>query len=356
MAGVDEFGLIRLLNEGRQSMAWLRGNGVDVGIGDDAAVVTAAAGMQMTMSCDTMVQDIHFKDETMADADVGFKAMAASISDMAAMGAMPRYALVSLVCPRTVGVERLKRLYAGLYECAGQYGVAVVGGDTTATTGGLVVSVTVIGEVEPGRALLRSAAKPGDAVFVTGALGLSAAGLHALLAGNAAEPACARLIAAHQRPLPQVEAGRLLLRSGLCHALNDISDGLASEAREIAEASRCRIVLREADMPVDADLRRYADSCGGSALDWILYGGEDYQLVGTLPQAHVEALSGMFRTAAMPFHIIGTVMAGAQDGDGDVARSRGECAEAALHPVAIARADGTMEAVTRSGYNHFRTE
>ncbi len=330
---MDEFGLIRLLNAGRQSPEWQHARGVEVGIGDDAAVVTPGAAMQLVLSCDTMVQDIHFKDETMADADVGFKAMASSVSDLAAMGAIPRHALVSLVRPPGFAEARLRELYDGLYACADRYGVAVIGGDTTSTNGGLVVSVTVVGEVERGRALLRSAAREGDAVFVTGPLGLSAAGLHALLAGRAAD-AHASLLAAHKRPLPQVEAGRLLQRSGLCHALNDISDGLASEAREIAEASGCGIVLREAALPLEEPLLRYAAASGRSALDWALYGGEDYRLVGTLPERDAARAGELFRAAGLPFHIVGEVAG-------------------AAGTVRLLRKDGTVETIKRGGYNHF---
>lgn len=333
LAKMDEFGLIRLLNAGRQSPEWQRARGVAVGIGDDAAVVTPGGSMQLVLSCDTMVQDIHFKAETMADYDIGFKAMASSVSDLAAMGAIPRHALVSLVRPPGYAEARLRELYDGLYACADRCGVAVVGGDTTSTNGGLVVSVTAVGEVERDRAMLRSAACEGDAVFVTGALGLSAAGLHALLAGRAAD-AHASLIEAHQRPLPQIAAGRLLLRSGLCRALNDISDGLASEAREIAEASGCGIVLREAALPLTEPLLRYAAASGTNALEWALYGGEDYQLVGTLPERDAARVGVLFREAALPFHIIG--------------EATGEAGT-----VRLQRADGSVETVTRGGYNHF---
>ncbi|MEI7026476.1 thiamine-phosphate kinase [Paenibacillus sp. y28] len=349
-------------------------SGVTVGIGDDAAVVRHRSGWELVLSCDAMVETVHFRPDTMRAADVGFKAMASNISDMAAMGAVPRYALVTLCKPPHIPVAWLEALYNGLYECASRYGVAIVGGDTTSTPGSFVVSVTVTGEVEAGRALLRSGAQPGQAVFTTGYLGCSAAGLHGLLKqgrilepelwpatgeeaagskglsqeealvdpiggagpepGEAPAPALHELIREHQRPLPQVEAGRLLAQSGLCGALNDISDGLASEAWEIAEASGIGLVLEEASLPVHPGLAAYALQAGLDPLDWILYGGEDYQLVGTVLQEHADKLRELFEAAGLPFHLIGRTVEG----------------PAAL---TLIRSDGRRQNVPKRGYNHF---
>jgi thiamine-monophosphate kinase len=343
MPGLDEFGLIRLLTSGRGSAAGNGPEGVAVGIGDDAAVLNGRAGYQWVVSCDTMVQDVHFRPDTMTYSAIGFKAMASNISDIAAMGAEPRFAVVALTIPRDVPEHALQEMYDGLYQCAEQYGVAVVGGDTTGTPAGLTVTVTVIGEVEAGRALLRSSAKPGDEVFLTGPIGLSAAGLELLLKrGRSAYdstdmgPEELRLVMAHQRPLPQVEAGRILSASGLGHALNDISDGLASEAWELAEASRCGIVLDESLLPVNPELAAYAVRTGADSLDWMLYGGEDYQLVGTVAAEDAGRLAGLFAEAGLDFYRIGHV---AGSGGNPV--------------VTICRRDGTTVPIGKKGYNHF---
>lgn len=231
---MDEFASIQHWTAGRQADEWQRKRGVVIGIGDDTAVVdpaSASVGVagpsRLLLAVDTMVETVHFKESTMRDEDVGYKALAANISDIAAMGGVPLHALVSVSVPPSYTPERMRRLYDGLYECAERYGVALVGGDTTSSPQHLVVAVTVTGTVEAGRELLRSGAKPGDAVFVTGAVGRSAAGLHALLAeetrGGArgleageAGPlqAVAPLVQAHQRPAPSVRAGRLLLERG----------------------------------------------------------------------------------------------------------------------------------------------
>ncbi|UUZ92195.1 thiamine-phosphate kinase [Paenibacillus sp. P25] len=273
MSSLDEFGLIRRLTEGKQPAALQKVAGVDTGIGDDAAVAGITEGFRLVLTCDTMNEEIHFKQITMRDSDIGFKALTAAVSDIAAMGGIPRYALVSLSMPKKTAPERVYSIYEGLYEAAGQWNVMVVGGDTTSCIGGISLAVTVIGEVENGRALVRSTAKPGDAVFLTGPLGQSAAGLESLLERGISsaqwdtfEAGTDTLVQSHCRPRPQIQAGRLLLQSGLCHALNDVSDGLASEAWEIAEASGVGLDLIEERIPVPDELYAFAASRGGTHL------------------------------------------------------------------------------------------
>jgi thiamine-monophosphate kinase len=336
----DEFGLIRQWTNPYQSAALQKSLGVVVGIGDDAAVVELKSGFQLVLSSDTMVQDIHFNEKTMRMSDVGFKAMAAALSDLAAMGAIPKYALISLTLPKGTDVTMSQQLYEGLYACAGKYGVAIVGGDTTSSHGSWVVTIQVTGEIEAGKALLRSSALPGDVVFITGPLGCSAAGLDYLnmdssikLDLNQSE-AIGRLSEKHRRPLPQILAGRTLLQSGSCHALNDISDGLASEAWEIAEASDVGILFHEAQIPLDPDLLVYANLSGKSAMDWILYGGEDYQLIGTVPKSQAEFVEQDFKRRQLEYHVIGEVT--------DL-----------FMGVRLLKQDGKAVEVAKKGYNHF---
>jgi thiamine-monophosphate kinase len=342
VAQLDEFSLIRALTDNRQSAAFLGACGVRVGVGDDAAVAETTPGRELVLSCDTMVEDVHFKRVTMRDSDIGFKAMASNISDMAAMGAVPRLALVALSVPAAMPLERLKALYDGIYECAGRYRVAVVGGDTTSTRGALTLTVTMTGEVEKGRALLRSAARPGQVVFVTGYPGMSAAGLELLLGLDCPSdrwpefaPELAPLVEAHCRPLPQVEAGRLLLASGNCGALNDISDGLASEAWEIAEASGCGLLLDSRRIPVHGSLRAYAALTGKDPLDWMFYGGEDYQLIGTADRKGFASLSEALGKAGIPVREIGTV-------------------SGSFVGVRALDGGGRDVPLAKKGYNHFR--
>jgi thiamine-monophosphate kinase len=339
-----EFDYIRAWTSGRQSPSFLRASGVIQGIGDDAAVTDWTPGMQMVISCDTMVEEIHFKTVTIKDRDCGYKAMAAAISDLAAMGANPKFALVSVSMPKGSEERRLQDMYSGLYECADRWGVAIVGGDTTASVSGISLTVTVIGEVEAGKALLRSSAKVGDVVFVTGFPGRSAAGLDFLLGQNkdsrqweAIPPGLTRLIEAHCRPVPQVKAGRLLQELGVCHALNDISDGLASEAWEIVEASGLGIDLIEDRIPLAEELLAYARQKGKDPIDFVLYGGEDYELIGTMPAGRALETQIAFKDAGLTMHIIGYV-------NGD------------HRSVMLAQSNGALVPVPKHGYNHFGKE
>ncbi|MCD9023617.1 thiamine-phosphate kinase [Cohnella silvisoli] len=341
MPPLDEFGLIRVWTEGRQSKEMLAKAGVTLGIGDDAAVVAGSSGQEWLFAMDTMVEEIHFRNETMSESDVGYKALAANISDIAAMGGMPKFALVSVSVPPQWDSNRMKQLYDGVYMCAEKYGVAVIGGDTTSAPRHLVVSVTVIGSIEAGKAIRRSGAKAGQFVFLTGPTGLSAGGLHGLLKKPADEggPDSVpvpphRLVQAHQRPSPSVKAGRILLEQGWGASLNDVSDGVASEAWEIAEASHVKLVLKETHLPLSGELVAYARDNGIHPLDWVLYGGEDYVLLGTADKRHELAMKEHFRAEGIPLFIIGEVEAGQPE-------------------VILETSAGASKPIHKRGYNHF---
>lgn len=344
MATVDEFGLIRLLTGGKQSTAYQREGGVETGIGDDAAVVNVTPGTQLLVTCDTMTEEIHFKPVTMRFWDVGFKAMASAVSDVAAMGGKPKFAVVALSLPKETPLKKASSLYEGLYACANRYGIRIIGGDTTSSIGGMTVSVTVIGETDAGQALLRSSAQVGDVVFATGYMGRSAAGLDWLLQRNlpldtdGAEHAVleyAELVEAHCRPLPQIEAGLALRQSGLCRALNDISDGLSSEAWEIAEASGVGIDLIEDRIPIADELYAYAAVRGKDPLDYVLYGGEDYVLLGTAPAEKAVELQVALSKSGITLHLIGYVNGGPPG-------------------VRLIRSGGEVQPLDKKGYNHFK--
>lgn len=324
---MDEFKAISLWTSDRQSPGWQKKRGVHLGLGDDAASISItneidgiSGEKNMLLVMDTMVETIHFNDITMADEDVGYKALAANVSDIAAMGGVPLHALVSVSVPPVYGPERMKRVYDGLYDCAARYGIAVVGGDTTSSPDKLVVAVTLTGSVEAGAELRRNGAKPGDKIFLTGPVGMSAAGLHLLLkAGigsshNSSQHVLSdeyrNLVQAHRRPSPSVRAGRLLLASGACTSLNDVSDGLASEAWELAESSGLRLVLEEAHLPKSGSLASYGSRTGCSPLDWMLYGGEDYVLLGTVTESAANKAASLFREEGLPFYLIGTAELG----------------------------------------------
>lgn len=363
MRGMDEFALIRLLNRRRSpGTGEPYETGVKTGIGDDAAVMKPSAGSDIVVSCDTMVETVHFLPETMQHYDIGYKAMASSLSDMAAMGATPRWVLIALTVPPGIWTaEALQELYDGLYACADRYGTAIVGGDTTSSKSGLTVTVTVIGEAAEDRSLLRSSALPGDRVFVTGPLGNSAAGLHLLLkAGQPAGPvedmedAIRPLALAHRRPEPRIDAGAILASSeaGICGALNDISDGLASEAWEIAEASGVRITLDQERIPLSAELTRYASAAGVDPLDFALYGGEDYELVGTVRGDRASELAALFEAAGKRIWLVGEVTAAGVKKESDRNVS-GDPDTVPVPEVSLRSGSGEEKPVPKKGFNHF---
>jgi len=334
---LDEFGLIRVWTEARHSKEFLNHAGVKLGIGDDAAIVGGGSqAEEWLLTMDTMVEEVHFRNETMGEWDVGYKALAANISDIAAMGGIPKYVLVSVSVPSSWNAERMKLLFDGLYTCAECYDIAIIGGDTTSAPQQLVVSITLLGVIETGQAIRRDGAKPGQLVFLTGPTGLSAAGLHALLnKGKLATASISpRLLQAHQRPVPSVKAGRILVEKRWGASLNDVSDGLASEAWEIAEASQVKVVLKEPLLPLSGEVAAYARANRIQSLDFVLYGGEDYVLLGTVEPQYEQVMKEYFRKEGIPLFIVGEIEAGLPD-------------------VVLETALGTSKRIDKRGYNHF---
>lgn len=234
------------------------GRGVEVGVGDDAAVISVAAGSQLVLTTDVVVAGVHFDLQLSTLADVGWKAMAVNVSDVAAMGAAPLYALVSLVVPADV---TLSELYGALADSATTYGLQIVGGDIS-TGWQLCISIAMVGAcVDPLRPVLRSGARPGDRLFLTGPLGASSAGLRLLRSGVDH----GELVEAHRRPVPRVAEGAAAAKAGAT-AMIDVSDGLATDLHHLCRASRVGARLTEAPVVAGAEL---ADA---------LSGGEDYEL------------------------------------------------------------------------------
>ncbi|MCD8511844.1 MAG: thiamine-phosphate kinase [Bacillus sp. (in: Bacteria)] len=304
-----------------------------VPIGDDAAIYSDDPTQETVVAVDTMVEGVHFTKTTMPLKAIGHKALAVNISDIAAMGALPYFYLVSIAIPKQGWSEtELHTIYDGMKELADQWEMDLIGGDTVSIKENLVITVTVIGKVESGTRLLRSNAQPGDMVFITGPLGHSAAGLEHLL-GKGPSPQKQQevlpYIQAHQYPEPQVEAGRLLASSGFRIALNDISDGLASEGKEIADASNVSIEFTWEDIP-KTDYMKAAPL--EKQEEWILYGGEDFQLIGTVSKEQWPSLKQMFKEHHMPIHNIGIVGTDA----GEVKLTR----------------DKETIVLTRTGYDH----
>jgi thiamine-monophosphate kinase len=263
-----------------------------VGIGDDAAVTTLTPGMKAVTTTDILVEDVHFRRRTTSARELGWKAIAVNVSDVASMGALPRWATVSVALPKDCPAAWVEELYRGVAECSRSVGLAIVGGDTTGSPGPLMVSVTVVGEAE--RPLLRSGAQAGDWVCVTGPVGESAAGLWLLEhAGDVplGEAETSALTRAHRQPRPHVAEGRVLAQSGFRVSVLDNSDGLGRSALILAQANQVTVTLEAERLPLSEPLRRLAAHATVDPLDWGLWGGEDYNLVFSVEPEGLMAVS-----------------------------------------------------------------
>lgn len=272
---MTEFGLIDRI---RDLTAALPSNGFE-GIGDDCAVLPLGNGESLVFTSDLLVEEVHFLRRATSARELGGKALAVNLSDVAAMGARPVATLLSLALPPETMEGWAEAFAEGYRDLAARYGVALVGGDTTASRSGITINVTAIGRVRDDRIKRRSGARPGDTILVGGPLGESAAGLRDLLDGRCDTP----LAAVHRNPVPQVEEGCWLSARPEVRAMMDLSDGLASDLRHIMERSGVGAEIDLERIPTPVDLRT------------ALCGGEDYKLLLTADSAHVPALLADFR-------------------------------------------------------------
>ncbi|WP_217587745.1 thiamine-phosphate kinase [Lentibacillus saliphilus] len=277
------------------------------GIGDDAAVFRQSS-QDVVTAMDTFVEHVHFSKQTMSPSDIGYRVLAANLSDMAAMGAEPAFYLVSIVVGDHWKKNELQDIFKGMQELAKQYSIDLIGGDTVSGHE-LSITVTVIGYVIKERARFRSAARDGDVVFVTGTLGDAAAGLHMCLHPGEYKDKH-HFIRKHIRPEPRIAFARALTSLDRV-ALNDISDGIANEAYEIADASNVTVHLYNDKIPRHSGLKQFRAS---DVHNWVYFGGEDFELVGTVPEKDWEKVMTASEQTSVPVTKIGYISADNETG------------------------------------------
>lgn len=308
-------------------------DGVYRSIGDDAAVLVPPVN-KLLFSCDMLVEGVHFRLDFSTPFELGWKALAVNVSDMAAMAGTPRYALVALgVSAADRPFSFYEEIYRGLAGAARRYGVAVVGGDTVRTRGPLVIDVAIMGEAD--RPIMRCGGRPGDLIAVTGSLGASTAGLEWFLRHRRrlGSPPVERAVLAHQMPEARVREARAAAATGGVTSMIDISDGLAGDLGHLCEQSGAGAVLDAGAIPLDEDAVELARQLGANPMEWALHGGEDYELLMTVAADRAPAVGEAVATCGTSFHLIGRMTAGETG-------------------ITLRFADRTVP-VTRGGYTHF---
>ncbi|MHB8988420.1 MAG: thiamine-phosphate kinase [Desulfobulbia bacterium] len=305
-----------------------------IGIGDDCAVYRTTQGRVSLVTTDTMVAGVHFDSAWHPPRELGRKAASVNISDIAAMGGLPRFALLSLALIPAFASQWLDAFMSGFLAVLAEHGVVLIGGDTVRSEQESVLSVTVLGEMAEAELLARKGARPGDVVLVSGFLGEAAAGLALCRMGLAHDPGWQPLVGAHLDPVPQVTVGRVLAASGLVHAMQDLSDGLATDLAHICAESGVGAVVAADKIPLSPLLCKAAATCGQSPLDWALAGGEDYQLLFTAGEQQEASLRALVREkTGKELFVVGRIV----EGQGVFLEEAGQCRE-----------------ISYRGYEHFR--
>lgn len=307
LSELGEFGLIRRIAESLPPPP----PEVIVGIGDDVAVLRTSGNEYLLATCDVQVENVHFIRSAVTPFQLGRKIVAINVSDIAATGGTPLWALVSLVLPPDIETAFVDGLYGGMRLEMEKAGAAIVGGNLSRTRTDLVVDFSLLGKVSPGEILLRSGARAGDLICITGTVGDSRAGLEILLHPRLAvsEQSRDHVRARHLTPQARLQEGRVLARSGLVHAMADVSDGLVQDMRHICRASGAGAELWADELPVTQECREVSTAAGVNVFDWVLTGGEDYELLFTVAAESAHEVQKIVKDATgTGCHVIGKML------------------------------------------------
>jgi thiamine-monophosphate kinase len=298
ISSLGEFELIARLTSGLRETRDL-----PLGIGDDCAILDLHGPLLVLATSDSQVEGVHFTLHTSSPEQIGRKALAVNLSDIAAMGGKPRYVLVSLVLPPSLPLLVLDGIYAGLRHQADEFDTTIIGGNISGAGSSemLIIDITLLGTIERGHALLRSGAQPGDTLCTTGTLGDSAAGLFTLLHANESLPSTdVEYVRSRCRtPQPRIQEGRILSQLGpsIVTGMLDISDGLSGDLAHLCERSHVGARIHHAQIPLSPAIRTIAAHSQHNALEWALHGGEDYELLFTVSPGNKQRVINAVREA-----------------------------------------------------------
>ncbi len=308
VSDIGEFGLIDRI---QKILPRSTDENVLVGIGDDTAVIRLDDHRCLLITCDIQVEDQHFRLKNITPYQLGRRAMAVNLSDIAAMGGSPTYALVSLGIPKSFSLTRFDELFSGMRDQLAEFSAFIIGGNLSNTADKLIIDITLMGEVALTQFLTRSGAHIGDRIFVTGILGLSAAGFHVLGKYGAKIPdEYASFVNAHLQPVPRVQFGQRIAASGIATSMLDISDGIAGDLHHICSMSHVGAEIHQALLPLPADIGAIESIASRSYLDLALHGGEDYELLFTVnPNVPLSEIQSIAEAAGVPVTEIGKIVA-----------------------------------------------
>lgn len=322
---IGEFGLIDLIKGKTRS----QDKSVLVNIGDDAAVIEPSKDKVLIFTTDTLVEKVHFDLKYFSSEQVGWKAMAANLSDIAAMGGLPKFALVTVGLTKSVPVENVIAIYDGMTDIAKRYKCKVIGGDTTFSPQGIFISIALLGEVEKKFLVKRTGAKKGDLICVTGDLGEAQAGLEFLKKNL---PKKSPLVKKHLNPFPRIDEARALVKNLKISSMIDISDGLSSELFHLTEENNLGAIIHEDKIPISRGCISLANSLRKSPLKWALSSGEEYELLFTINKKELPSLEKVKRKIRIS--VIGEMLD----------RKEG---------VMLQKRSGKKRKLTKSGFKHF---
>ncbi len=276
---IGEFGLIDRITKKP------RDKDILVGIGDDAAVIKTKKGLQV-FTTDSLVEGDHFRREWFSSIQIGMKAVEINVSDIAAMGALPKYVLVSMALPKELDLEFVDGLYEGMWRSCNKYGIEIIGGNMTHSEK-IIISITLTGEVDDNNLCLRSGAKPGDYILVSGHLGNGRAGLRLFQEGITGFE---KVKKNYLEPTSQLNTAIKI--SPFSNSMIDVSDGLAPEIKHICNNSECGAIIYKDKIPISEEVRAVAANLGDDEFDYALFGGEDFELVYTVSKENIDKVNG----------------------------------------------------------------